>query len=99
LFIGRQGRKRIHQRKPVRKEFVGGIEAAPADHVLVDVPTNSFGRLNAACVPFAAVGNIADHVHFSLLFRSGAPTAKATRSADAVMFRSLDVGRSMTGTP
>ena len=48
LFIGRQGRERIRQRKPVWKKLVGGIEAAPPDHILVDVPTHPLGRLNAA---------------------------------------------------
>src|SRR4029077_19405605 len=67
--------------------------------ILVDVPTNPLGRLNAACVPFAAVTDIADHVHFSLLLRSGAPTAQANRSADAAFFRSPDGQGSMTGAP
>src|SRR4029077_9671046 len=66
LFIGRQGRERIRQRKPVWKKLLGGIEAASPDHVLVDVPTNPLGRMNAACVPFAAVRDIADNVHFNL---------------------------------
>ena len=45
LFIGRQGRERVGERKPVRKELVGGIEAAPPDDVLVDVPAHPLGRL------------------------------------------------------
>src|ERR1700746_653200 len=98
-FIGRQGRERIRQRKPVWKKLVGGIETAPPDHILVDVPTNPLGRLNAACVPFATVRDIADHVHFSLLSRSGAPMAQTNRSADAAIFRSLDGRGSMTSPP
>jgi len=64
LFIGRQGRERIRQRKPVWKKLVGGIEVAPPDHILVDVPTNPLGRLDAARIPFAAVKDFADHIHF-----------------------------------
>jgi hypothetical protein len=75
LFVGRQRRERIRQRKPVWKKLIGGIEAAPPDHILVDVPTNPLGRLNAACIPFAAVRDIADHVHISLLSRNGGPMA------------------------
>jgi hypothetical protein len=54
---------------------VSGIEFAPPDHILVDVPTNPLGRLNAACVPFAAVMDIADHVHFGLLSFNSAAVA------------------------
>src|SRR3984893_16291059 len=35
LFVGRQGRERIGQGKPVRQEFVGEIEMAPPNDVLV----------------------------------------------------------------
>src|SRR5437868_13599019 len=69
LFIGRQGRERIRQRKSIWKKLVGGIEFAPPDHILVDVPTDPLGRLNAARIPIAAVTDIADKVHFSLLPR------------------------------
>ena len=78
LFIRRQGRERIRHRKSVWKKLVGGIEAAPADHILFDIPTNPLGRLNAACVPFAAVGASADHVHISLLSPNGALMAAAS---------------------
>ena len=63
LFVGRQGRERIGQGKPVRKELVGGIEAAPPDYVLVDVPAHPLGRLNAARIPFA-VRDFVDRIHF-----------------------------------
>jgi hypothetical protein len=45
--------------------------------VVIDVET----------IPFATVGDIADHVHFSLLSRSGAPMAQTT---DRLTQRSLD---------
>ena len=63
LFIGRQGRERVGQGQPVRKELVGGIEAAPADDVLVYVPAHPLGRLNAARIPFA-VRDFVDRIHF-----------------------------------
>ena len=40
LFIGRQGRERIGQGKPVRKELVGDIEAAPPDDVRLYLPAH-----------------------------------------------------------
>src|SRR5262249_49113017 len=40
LFISREGRERIGQGKPVRKELVSNIEVAPPDHVPIDVPAN-----------------------------------------------------------
>jgi hypothetical protein len=52
LFIGRQGRERIGQGKPVRQELVGGIKVAPPDDVLVDIPSHPLGYLNTARIPF-----------------------------------------------
>ena len=75
LLFGGQGREGVGHRKPVRQELVGRVETAPPDHVLVDVPADPLGRLNAACVAFAAARDCADYVHFSLLSRSGAPMA------------------------
>jgi hypothetical protein len=57
LFIGGQRGECVGHRQRVGEKFVGGIETAPPDHVLVDVPADSLGRLNAACVPFAAPTN------------------------------------------
>ena len=64
LFISRQGRERIGERQPVRQELVGGIEAAPPDDVLVNIPSHPLGRLNAARIPFGAV-DFADRIHGS----------------------------------
>ena len=62
LLVGRQRGERIGERKPVRQELVGGVEAAPPDHVLVDVPTNPLGRLNTPLIPVAC-GNLDDRIH------------------------------------
>jgi hypothetical protein len=72
-FISRQGRERVGPGKPVRQELVGGIEAAPANDVLVDVPAHPLGRLNAARIPFAA-RDFGDRIHFLSPSRSSAPT-------------------------
>src|SRR5262249_11200300 len=40
LLIGRQGVERIDKRKPVRKKLLRGVEAAPADNVLIYVPAH-----------------------------------------------------------
>ena len=98
LFIGRQGRERIGQGKPVRKELVGGIEAAPADDVLVDVPAHPLGRLNAARIPVAA-RDFVDRVHFLSPSRIGVPTEWTNRSADAAICKSAGGRGSMTGPP
>ena len=64
LFIGRQGRERIRQRKSVRKKLVGGIEVAPPDHILVDVPTHPLGRLDTALIPVVGA-ELVDCVHLA----------------------------------
>ena len=62
LFSSRQGGERVGERKPVRQELVGGIEAAPADDVLVDVPSHPLRRLNATRVPIAG-RDFVDRIH------------------------------------
>ena len=96
LFIGRQGRERVGQGKPVRKELVGGIEAAPPDHVLVDVPAHPLGRLNAARIP-VAVRDFVDRIHFPSPVSKGADGME--RSADAAISKSASGRESMTGPP
>ena len=46
-MVGREGRERVGKRQPIRQKFVGGIEAAPPDHVLINVPANPLGGLDA----------------------------------------------------
>ena len=72
LFVGRQGGERVGQRKPVRKELVRGIEAAPPDDIIVYVPAHPLGGLNATRIP-VAVTDFGDRIHFLLLFPSSVP--------------------------
>src|SRR6516162_7334038 len=53
LFVGRQGRERAGERKPVRQKFVTGIEMAAPDHIFVDIPPDPLRRRDAAGVPAA----------------------------------------------
>src|SRR5262244_2109504 len=48
-MVGREGRERVGKRQPIRQKFVGGIEAAPPDHVLIDVPANPLGGTGCNC--------------------------------------------------
>src|SRR5258708_2012255 len=43
----RQGGELASEREPVRQEFLGVVEAASTDDVLLDVPTHPLGGLNA----------------------------------------------------
>lgn len=74
LFISREACESVGQREPVRKELVGGVEAATSDYIVLNVPAHPLGRLNAARIPFA-VGDHFDGVHFlRLLSRNDVPT-------------------------
>ena len=65
LFAGRQRGERIGERKAVRKKFVRGIEAAPADDVLLDIPSHPLGCLDAALIAVAG-GDFIDRIHLSV---------------------------------
>ena len=53
LFSRRQGGERVGQDEPIRKELVGGIEAASPDDVRLHVPAHPLGRLDRARIPLA----------------------------------------------
>ena len=84
LLAGRQRREGVCQHKPVGKEFVGGVEAASPDHVLLDLPAHPLGRLDAARIPLGG-GNSLDRIHCPSPFRSDAPTGRVTRPTDAII--------------
>ena len=62
LLISRKARESVGQGKPVRKELMGGVEAAASDYVFLNVPSHSLGRLNAARIPFA-IGDLFNCIH------------------------------------
>jgi hypothetical protein len=66
---------------------VRGIEAAPADDILFDIPSHSFGCLDAALIAVAG-GDFIDRIHLP------SPVAKL-----CAICRSAGGRESMTGPP